>query len=323
MPVALSDIYPEFTNMLIQSYFFKIYDMFVPDDWASFAQVIPSTKEAEVYPTLGVVPKMGEFRGERKFSGLGSKETFMVHNKMYDAGISFPLTVFADDQYGIVAQRLGDLAMEGKRFPTELVYTVIHDGATTLGFDGKYLFDDHKAKGTATQSNTNATGTTLDVSALTAVIKKMRKFTDTQGRPLGIVPDTLIVPPDLEVTAKQILHSTFFFSVGTNTSQNATSGQGTSIGNLPTYNPIGGTDGILSKCIVNPYLTSTTEWYVACTTRMTKPVILQERQPVSLTVKMDPNTSDQVLKTNEGLASIIARWGAAPGDWHTIFQGST
>jgi phage major head subunit gpT-like protein len=320
MPIALSDLYPEFTNMLIQTYFFKVYDMYVPTDWADFTQVLPSTKEAEIYPTLGVVPKMSEFRGERTFTGLGNKETFMVHNKMYDGGVSFPLTSFQDDQYGIVSMRIGDLAIEGKRFPTELVYNILHNGASVKGYDGAYLFADHKAKGSATQSNTNGTSTTLDATGLTGVIKAMRKFVDTQGRPLNIVPDTLIVPPDLEVTAAQLLNTTFFMAVGANTSQNATSGQGTSIGNIPTYNPFG---GILKRMIVSPYLTSTTEWYVACTTRMTKPVILQERQPVTLTVKMDPSTSDKVLSSNEGLASIIARWGAAAGDWHTVFQGST
>lgn len=311
MPIALSDIYPEFTNLLIQSYFFRVYDMFVPQDWADLAQVIPSTKEAEVYPTLGAVPKMHEFSGSRQFSGLGSKQSFMVQNKMYDAGVTFPLTVFQDDQYGIVAQRLADLAMEGKRFPTELIYDTIHNGATLKGFDGQSLYsEDHPGVGSATQSNTASEVKTLDAANLKAVIAAMRKFTDEKGRPLGIIPDTLTVPPDLEFTAGQLLNSSFFVAIGTT---------GTGQANVPTYNPFSST---IKRLIVSPYLTTATEWHVSCSTRMTKPVILQERQPCDLTIKMDPKTSDKVLETNEGLASIIARWGAAPGDWHTIYQGS-
>ena len=51
----------------------------------------------------------------------------------------------------------------------------------------------------------------------------------------------------------------------------------------------------------------------ACTSRMTKPVMLQQRQAPTLTIKMDPNTCDDVMKENNAFASIYARWGAAPG----------
>ena len=327
MPIALSDIYPEFTNLLIQTNFFRIYEMYIPEDWNTLAQVVPSTKDAEIYPTLGVVPRTSEFKGSRKFEGLGKKETFQVWNKLYDAGITFPKTVFEDDQYGIITQRLADLALEAKRFPTELVYNVIHNGASAtidatndnLGYDSQPLFSQsHAGKSSSdTQSNTNAGSTSLTSGALNTAVTDMRRFYDSTGRYLGIMPDTLVVPPELYYTAAQILHSSWLMSVGSSTSN-------TPVQNIPTYNVFDvSAGGVLQNLIVNPYLTSTTEWYIACTTRMTKPVILQERQAPTLTVKLDANTSDKVMDSNMGFVSYIARWGAAPGDWHTIYQGST
>jgi phage major head subunit gpT-like protein len=327
MPIALSDLYPEFTHLLIQTFFFRIYDMYIPEDWGTIAQVVPSTKDSEVYPTLGVVPKTHIFKSERTFQGLGPKQTFQVWNQLYDAGIVFPLTAFQDDQYGIITLRLADLAMEAKRWPTELVYNVIHNGASAtinatndnLGFDGLPLFSaNHPGKSaTDVQTNTNAEATTLNVAELNTAITAMRRFYDSTGRYLGIMPDTLVVPPELMMPAAQILHSTWLMSVGTST-------ENTPVTNIPTFNIFDvSAGGVLLSLIVNPYLTSPTEWYVACTTRQAKPVILQQRQAPTLTTKMDPNTSDLVMNTNQGFVSYLARWGAAPGDWHTIFQGST
>jgi phage major head subunit gpT-like protein len=327
MPVGLSDLYPEFTQLLIQTQFFRIYDIYVPDDYGLFTQVVPSTKEAEVYPTLGAVPQMTLFEGERKFSGVGNKQTFMVFNKSFDTGIKIPLTVFQDDQYGILTQKIAELAMEGKRLPVSLVYSVLHNGAQTsgstyqAGFDGLPLYSqDHQGVGSAFQSNMLGGTNTLNAANLQEVIANMRTLTEQTGRPLGIIPDTLIVPPMLEIPAKQLLHSAFFMSVGTASSQNTTATTPAGVYNIPTSNEFG---GILKKIIVNEYLTSPSEWHVACTGRMTKPVLLQERQAPMLTVKMDPNTSDDVMKENNAFASIYARWGAAPGNWMTVYQGSS
>lgn len=325
MPLALSDMYPEFTQLLLQTQFFREYDMFVPVDWMDIAMVVPSTKDAETYATLTQVPRMGLWEGERRFASAGSKQSVMVFNQKYDAGIKFPRTVFADDQYGILMQQIAYLAQEGKRMPTELIYNVLQHGVdvsgqyATVGIDGQPLFSQsHPGKtATDTQSNTVATTATLNIGNLNTAVTAMKKFYDNTGRPMGIIPDTLIVPPDLEMTARQLLHSTFLMSVGSSTSN-------TPVTNIPTFNVFsveGG--GALKRLISTPYLNySATQWYVACSTRQTKPVLLQERQPPELTVKMDPNTSDLVMMEDNIFASIMARWGAAPGSWHTVYQGS-
>ncbi len=297
MPIARSDLGPEFLSMLIQTLFFKVYDIYVPDDFEPLVTRVTSTKDSEIYPTLGVVPRMTKFTGERKYSGLGNKESFTVKNETYTADLSIPLNSFDDDQYGIVNQRIADLAVEAKRFPVEQIFTLIHNGASTKGYDGKNLFDSHPAKGTATQSN--ALSTALSATSLQTAISTMKKFVDQTGRPLGMRPDTLIVGPDLEVPAGQLLNSTFFMSYGnSNTS------------NVPTSNQFG---GILKKLVVNEYLTSSTEWYVACTSRPLKPVILQGRKQPDLSIKLDPETSDTVYETDAGSRRRKGQMGVRSG----------
>ena len=330
MPTDLSTLYPEFTNLIIQTYFFWMYDIWVQPDWAKVTQIVPSTKDAEFYPTLTQVPTMQQWEGRRRFERAGAKQSYMVMNAMYDAGISFPRTVFSDDQYGILMKKISDLAVEGKRKPMALAYDIINNGAISstsnanyaVGIDGLPLFSaSHPGKvdvtSTDTQSNTNGGSTSLTADTLNAVVSSMKNLYDNQGRPMWIIPDTLIVPPALGMVARQILHSTWLMSVGSSTSN-------TPVQNIPTFNVFNvDAGGDLKTIIETPYITSATAWYAACTSRVAKPVLLQERMLPELTVKMDPNTSDLVFQTNDIYCSIMARWGAAPGDWHTIFQGST
>ena len=345
MPTDISVMYPEFTNLIIQTYFFYMYDIQTQPDWQRFTQIVPSTKPYEIYPTMTAVPTMQNWDGRRRFERAGTKQSYMVYNGTYDSGITFPLNVFHDDNYGILQHQMSQLAMEGKRKPMALAFDVLNNGAVSstsdanyaVGIDGLPLFSaSHPGKvditSTDTQSNTNGSGTStsLTIDNLNSACTAMKKFYDNQGKPLYMMPDTLIVPPDLSMVARQILHSTYLMSVGTNASQNATSvGTGTNgsgaIGNLPTFNVFNVEGGGDIKTIVeSPYISSTTAWYIACcSNRVAKPVLLQEREAPELTIKMDRNTSDLVFQTNDVYCSIIARWGAAPGDWHTVFKGNS
>lgn len=335
MPTDISIIYPEFTNLIIQTYFFWMYDIWVEQDWQAITQVVPSTKAAEFYPTLAAPPKMDLWQGSRRFFPAGEKYAYSVLNAKYDTGIEIERSAFQDDQYGILMKKITDLAVEGKRKPMELAYNIINYGALTntsdpnycVGPDNEPLFSaSHPGKidisPSDTQSNTNGGSTALTTPNLITAVATMKKIYDNQGRPMGILPDTLLVPPDLEATALGLLNSQWFMSVAPGGSSGTPSTAQTGIPTFNVFN-VAQPNSLLKKIISTPYITSSTAWYVACTTRPAKPVMLQERMPPELTIKMDPNTSDKVFDTDNIYASVLARWGAAPGDWHTIFQGST
>lgn len=59
--------------------------------------------------------------------------------------------------------------------------------------------------------------TTLTAVGLTAALLEFRKQTDPDGKPLGITPKILLVPPEIEVTGKQLMNSTFFNTGGSST----------------------------------------------------------------------------------------------------------
>ncbi len=48
---------------------------------------------------------------------------------------------------------------------------------------------------------------TLDGANLQTAITAIKSFTDNKGEPLGLIPDTLVVPPSLEFTASKLLNN--------------------------------------------------------------------------------------------------------------------
>jgi len=80
-------------------------------------------------------------------------------------------------------------------------------GATAIG-DGKALFaTDHPLLGGGTFSNTLATPADLSEASLEDILIQIRKAVDDRNIPVSINPTKLIVPPELEYSARRILGS--------------------------------------------------------------------------------------------------------------------
>jgi phage major head subunit gpT-like protein len=94
----------------------------------------------------------------------------------------------------------------------------------------------------------------LAASALTLVLAKFRRQTDPDGLPLGISPKILLVPPELEITADELMTATAFNTGGSSTTDR-----------VPNRNTWAGkyrvvTSSYLSNSNYTGY--STTAWYL-------------------------------------------------------------
>lgn len=122
-------------------------------------------------------------------------------------------------------------------------------GAAAADFEAQFLgdllvanpvMDDGAALFHANHGNLAGTGAAISAETLSAARLAMRRQTGLSGRPIGVVPKYLIVPPELETTAEQILAAI----------QPATT---------DAVNPFAGKLTLL----VEPRLTDTDRWYVA------------------------------------------------------------
>ena len=296
MPIVRSDI-PKLLEAGLRTVFFEAFEA-APGDWDKIATVVPSDKDAEKYAWLGSVPKIREFKDERIPAGL-LEHDYSIRNKTWEASISVDRAALEDDQYGHIRLRVQSLAEESKRHQDEMVFGLIKDGFASLCYDGQYFFDtDHAEGDSGTQSNKGTDA--LSAAALQAAITAMMKYKDDKGKPMGIVPDTLVVPPDLKWTAMELLESAY--NVKT-----ADANVGMRI------NPLHGSLGL----IVSPYLTDTNDWFLLCTKRIVKPVIFQSRIPVEF-ASLEGNSENGFMR-DQYVYGVRARYNVGFGLWQYAY----
>lgn len=304
MAIVKSDI-PTLLEAGLRAVFFDAYEA-APGDWERIATVVPSEHDTEKYAWLGSVPKMREFKDERVPAGL-LEHDYSIKNKTWEASVAVDRAALEDDQYGQIKLRVQGLAEEAKRHQDELVFGLLKDGFATLCYDGQYFFDtDHAEGDSGTQSNKGTSA--LSASSLQAAITAMSKFKDDKGKSMGIVPDTLVVPPDLKWTALELVGSPIVVvKVG-----EGTAGTGATAA-TPYRNVMEG----LLDVVVSPYLTDANDWFLLCTRRAVKPVIFQSRVPVEFAA-LEANSENGFMR-DQYVYGVRARYNVGYGLWQVAY----
>jgi len=85
------------------------------------------------------------------------------------------------------------------------------DGYGSTGFDGLGLFSTAHTRldGGTSQANRPTTGTDLGVSSLQTGLTQFHNFVDDRGRPIMVKPRKLIISPEEEFTAEELLGSEY------------------------------------------------------------------------------------------------------------------
>ena len=134
----------------------------------------------------------------------------------------------------------------------------------------------------------------LSLEAYIAARAGMMSLTNAKGRAMNIVPDLLVVPPALEVKARDILVADFI-----NGSRNTM--QGT------------------AKPVVVPQLAGyDSSWFLLCTNRPVKPLIYQQRKKAKFVSKTQ-ETDENVFMKKQFLYGADSRGNAGFGFWQMAF----
>ena len=275
--------------------------------WQTTAMEVPSTGAGEDYYWLSRFPKLRKWVGEKFVKALEASK-FYKKNEDWETTIAVKRNDIEDDRLGIYNTQ----AMMAGESAGELHDIIVDDlkrGAfTNTGMDGQYFYDtDHPLQ------NSDGTSTTVsnkgtDVLAATnlAAVKAsygagreaVMGFTDSEGMPLRLVPDTLEVPPALEAVARIICEADKLQD------------------NSP--NPYKGT----AKVLVNPALTSSTAWMLHVTSKQSiKPFIVQMRK-APMFVSQTSAENDDVFNKAEYKFGAEARATGVYGFWQLSY-GST
>ena len=165
----------------------------------------------------------------------------------------------------------------------------------SAGFDGLALASTAHTRldGGATQANRPTTLGALSVSTLQTAITQFNKWVNDRGRPIVTRPTTLVVSPDLEFTAHEILDSQLRPDTANNT-----------VNVLNRY-------GL--KVHVSRFLSSSTFW-----------CLLGDKHDINLLWAKRPEVGSEVDFDTENIKRKVRQgYGRGHGEWYDFYLGNT
>ena len=234
---------------------------------------------------------MREWVGDREIQNLTDSD-YTIKNKNFELTIGVDRDAIEDDTIGLYTPSIEMLAQSAAQHPDKLIFELLAKGFTAKCYDGVAFFSDAHKVGNKTVSNKGTAQ--LSLEAYIAARAGMMSLTNGKGQALGLIPDTLVVPPALEAKARDILVADFI-----NGSRNTM--QGT------------------AKPLVVPQLAGNdSAWFLLSTSRPLKPLIYQERKKakfVSLTAETDSN----VFMKRTFIYGAESRGNAGFGFWQMAY----
>lgn len=179
-----------------------------------------------------------------------------------DYALAWVLThkIIRDDLYAKTGKTLATAAALSTRHTIEqTAINVFNKGfaATgSVGYDGVYFFSASHPRLDGGTADNLLNNVALSESSLEAALIKIRKAVNERGQPVMYHPTTLLIPPELEYTAKRILKQD---TIATYNNPTAVTATGNNVVARPNV-----LNGEISEIIVSPYLTSTTAYFIGC-----------------------------------------------------------
>jgi len=185
-----------------------------------------STKFAEHYQGMGAIGTVPVFDGTVPYADYDAGYRTDIRNYEFALGLQAERRLIDDDQFGEIRRR-------GERLADAFSNTIETDaanvfvnaftdggtnrmGASTNGADGVALLSaahpHSPANSSTTQSNEGTLALTL--ANLDTTRQAMLNWTDDKDNLLNVVPDTLLVPAELERTATQIVAQRAIYEPG-------------------------------------------------------------------------------------------------------------
>lgn len=145
--------------------------------------------------TLELVPEGGQFKQD-SFGEASARTKVATYGKLF----SLTRQAIINDDLGLFSKIATKYGSAAKRLVNKMVYAQL---------TGNVKMQDNVALFDSKHGNVAATGEALSVKAIAKAITAMRRQKGIQGEAtLNITPKYLVVPPELEMTAYQIVNST-------------------------------------------------------------------------------------------------------------------
>ena len=275
--------------------FKKAYDN-ATEPWSpKVASQVPSSTTTSTYAWPEKVPILTPWVADRKSNNVIGRG-YSLTNIPFELTMVVDRHKLEDDQYGVYQSHVDMMAVQARKWPDYQIADALLAGSTALGFDDVAFFStSHPVKygvaGSPTYSNYAASGVALTPTNYALKRAESMSVLAYDGKPFGVMPNLLLVPPQLEAMGRLILNADMIPN---------------SAGTAPQTNILKGSAELL---VVPELATEATAWYLLDVSKPIKPFIFQIRQAPLFVYKTDP-AAEANFKRHEYEYGVEAR-GAA------------
>ncbi len=259
-----------------------------PTSFERIATVTKANTPSVDYGWLGQFPKMREWIGDRVLNDLIA-HGYSITKKRFESTFAVDRDYILYDNLGVMKPAVREHGRAAQSHYDEITYDLLEANGTC--YDGKPFFADNHDLGGVAYSNIGTEA--LSRESFLAKRTEMQKLKGEGGKPLGIKPTLLVVPPALEETALEIVKAKEIDGT-TNIAEN------------------------MAEVLVVPHLNSDTGWYLIDDSRVIKALILQKNRPITFTA-MDNPTDESVFMRAEFRYGVDAEHNAGYGLWQLAY----
>lgn len=278
--------------------------------WPRIGQLMPSGTSENLYSWMQQTPQMRKWIGDRHAQALANY-IYSLENDPYELTLTMDKFKLEDDRFGIYTPRIRMMGSAAKKWPDYMMVATMQGGTGATIYDGQFFFDtDHPVNrynasvlapdGTAVQKNL-FTSKALTLDNFADVQQQMMAWVGEDGKPLGVVPNLLVVPPQLKLKGQVVLNATIVAP--------QTLGGVTQVGSNSNV-----LQGACDMLVIPELANEPKVWYLLCTDNPIGPFIFQQRMApelVPLTKPSDPNVSNM----HEFRYDLTARGATGYGVW--------
>lgn len=293
-------------SQLLDSRFSKLYnDRYaqLPDMLDNFFSMLDGntmpTKDTARFGQVGAFGDIPGFTGSVSYDDVSQGYTSTLTHVEYAAGFQIERKLFDDDLYGVMDAKPKGLATAYQRTRQKHGASLFNnafsvDNTWNAWSEGVSLCNDaHTTTSTGVSTATgfdNNITSSLSAVSLAAARIQMRTFRGDRAERIDVMPDTLVIPPDLYQTAFEIVESQGVPD-SANNNRNVHNGK--------------------YKVIEWNYLTDTNNWFIADSTMMKDAVKWVDRTPSEFGMVED---FDSLI----GKWRLYARYSLGFNDWRWI-----
>lgn len=298
--MAISEQWAELLEPGLRSIFYKQVDALAASAKAPlFFNIQGSTRANEYALGVGGFGDWQEYKGAIEYDDFdqGYKTTF-THTE-FARGFKVERKLVDDDLYSIINARPAGLALAATRKREKDAASVFNNAFDATNYahstEGQSLCDGaHPASPANTATTQSNSGTSaLSRDEIISTRQLMRSYKDDRGELIQVMPDTLLVPPELEDEAYVIV----------NTQQKPGSAD----------NDVNFVNGMGLRVVVWDYLTDANNWFLIDSQLAKQHLWWFDRVPIEFAI--DPASDYQLEARYRGYMRYSYGWS----DWAWIY----